>query len=138
MKRVIRFALLALVVVAVMAPAYAVTVGDFLTQIAQVKNLPAKDATTAASSLKSAGVKLPTLDLSATLNEGTVAQIAGSLGLNVTTSNPSAPFSQGQVDSFVTSFSSELGGRTSGGTNSPMNENKGLKKGHTKSHNAPV
>ncbi len=113
MKRVIWIALMALIAVAVIVPANAagkVTVGDFLTQIAQVKNLPATDGHSAAASLKVAGVNLPSLDLTATLNEGTVAQIAGVLGVNVTTNNPQAPFSQGQMDAFVSSFASEIVG----------------------------
>jgi hypothetical protein len=112
MRRVIRVALLGLVALAVMVPAHAagkVTVGDFLTQIAQVKNLPATDAATAAASLRAAGVVLPVLDVKATLDEGSVAKIASSLGLNVSTNNPAASFSAAQADAFVSTFASELG-----------------------------
>jgi len=146
MKRVIRIALMALIAVAVIVPANAagkVTVGDFLTQIAQVKNLPATDGHSAAASLKGAGVNLPSLDLTATLNEGTVAQIAGVLGVNVTTNNPQAPFSQGQMNAFVSSFASEIGGIGKDPVNQPMSppfdpETKGNKKGHHKSQPEPI
>jgi hypothetical protein len=147
MKRVMRIAFLALVALAVVVPAYAagtMTVGDFLTQIAQVKNLPATDAATAAASLKAAGVNLPVLDVKANLNEGTVAQIAGSLGLNVSTNNPSASFSATQVDAFVSTFASEIG-RPLPGTGATVKsavppfdpETKGKKKGHHKSQCEP-
>ena len=145
MKRVIQVVLMALVVVAVMAPASAadkVTVGDFLTQIAQAKQLPATSGSAALQSLRGAGVALPTLDVNATLTEGTVAQIASSLGLNVTSSNPSAPFSQSQMSAFVSTFGSEIGGiRTPNPQpNKPPfdPENKGLKKGHHKTPTEPM
>src|SRR5512139_1456893 len=112
MKRLIQGVLMTLVVVAVMAPANAadkVTVGDFLTQIAQAKQLPATSGSAALQALRGAGIALPALDVSATLTEGTVAQIASSLGLNVTTGNPSAPFSQSQMSAFVSTFGSEIG-----------------------------
>jgi hypothetical protein len=112
MKRVIRIGLMALLALAVMVPAHAaakMTVGDFLTQIAQATNLPAKDGATAAASLKSAGVNLPALDLKAPLTEGAVAKVANAMGLRVTTSNPQAPFTKGQLDSFVSAFGAEIG-----------------------------
>jgi hypothetical protein len=148
MNRVIRIALMALVALAVVVPAHAagkVTVGDFLTQIAQVKNLPATDAETAAASLKAAGVNLPVLDVKANLDEGTVAQIAGSLGLNVSTNNPGASFSASQVDAFVSTFASEIGRPLPGTGAQPKSsvpsfdpETKGKKKGHHKSQCEPV
>ena len=142
MKRVIRIALMALVALAVMVPANAagkVTVGDFLTQIAHVQNLPATDGATAAASLRSAGANLPALDLNSPLTEGTVAQVAGSLGLTVTTSNPRAPFSQAQADAFVSSFSGQFGkgSAIAPPTVAPMGS-KGKKKGHTKSRSEPI
>jgi hypothetical protein len=144
MKRVIRIALMALVALAVMVPAHAaakVTVGDFLTQVAHVKNLPAQDGATAAASLRTAGVDLPAVDLTATLTEGTVAKIANSLGLSVTTSNPTAPFTQAQSDSFVSTFSSLI--KTPTPKLEPMTpgfdpKSKGKKKGHTKSRYEPI
>ena len=145
MKRVIRIALMALVALAVMIPAHAagkVTVGDLLTQIAQVKSLSATDGATAAASLRAAGVNLPALDVKAAQNEGAVAQIAGALGLNVSTSNPQAPFSQTQVDAFVSTFASELGRPLPGATQNPLwtppPQSKGKHKGHTKSQTEPM
>lgn len=142
MKRVIQMVLMALVVVAVMAPANAaekVTVGDFLTQIAQAKQLPANSGTAAFNALRNAGIALPALDVNATLTEGTVAQIASSFGLNVTTSNPTAPFSTNQMNAFVATFGSEIGvGPKAPSPNLPFNEQKGLKKGHNKSRSEPV
>ncbi len=142
MKRVIRIALMALVALAVMVPAHAagkVTVGDFLTQIAHVQNLQATDGASAASSLRSAGINLPALDLNAPLTEGTVAQVAGSLGLTVTTSNPQAPFSQTQVDAFVSSFGTQLKVvAPTPTTNAVDPSTKGKKKGHTKSRSQPI
>lgn len=144
MKRVIRFALMALVALAVMVPAHAaakVTVGDFLTQIAHVKNLPAQDGATAAQSLRAAGVNLPAVDLTASLTEGTVAEIANSLGLSVTTSKPSAPFTQAQSDAFMSTFGQVIKSPTL--NPEPMTpgfdpKSKGKKKGHTKSRSEPV
>lgn len=144
MKRVIRIALMALVALAVMVPAHAaakVTVGDFLTQIAHVKNLPAQDGATAEASLRGAGVDLPAVDLTAPLTEGTVAKIANSLGLTVTTSNPAAQFTQAQSDSFVSTFGSLI--KTPTTKLEPMSpifdpKSKGKKKGHTKTRNEPI
>ena len=144
MKRVIQVVLLALVVVAVMAPASAaekVTVGDFLAQIAQAKQLPATSGSTALQALRNAGVALPDLDTNATLTEGTVAQVANSLGLKVTSSNPSAPFSQGQMNAFVTTFASDIGGSRDGNTTNgadPLEKGKGKKKGLLKSRPEPM
>ena len=107
MRRLIRIALMALVALAVIVPAQAagkVTVGDFISQIANVKNLPAQDGATATASLRAAGYNLPALDLAAPLNEGTVAKIAGSFGLKVTTSNAAAPFNSSQSAAFVSTF----------------------------------
>jgi len=107
MKRVIRIALMALVALAVMVPAHAastITVGDFLTQIAFAKNVPATDAAAAAAGLRAGGVNLPALELNAPLTEGAVAQVARSLGLTVTTNNPRAPFTQAQAYAFVSAF----------------------------------
>jgi hypothetical protein len=112
MRRLIRIALVALAALAVLIPAHAaagnVTVGDFLTKLAHTMNLPASDGATAAASLKAAGVNLPALDLKAPLNEGTVARIAGSMGMKVSTSNPQRAFGQNQMNAFTTSFSSEI------------------------------
>ena len=145
MKRVIRFALMALVALAVMVPAHAaakVTVGDFLTQIAHVKNLPAQDGATAAASLKAAGVNLPAVDLKAPLTEGTVSQIANSLGLSVTTSNPSASFTQAQSDSFISTFGNLIKSPTVAPEPMvppfPPPNSKGKKKGFTKTRYEPI
>jgi hypothetical protein len=73
-----------------------------------------------------------------------VAQVAGSLGLTVTTSNPQAPFGQPQVDAFVSSFGDQFGkfavGAPTVSQNTPTFDpkSKGKKKGHTKSRSEPI
>ena len=71
--------------------------------------------------------------------------VAGSFGLTVTTSNPQSPFSQTQVDAFVSSFGGQFGKFAVGSTTvvSPMAapfdpKSKGKKKGHTKSRSEPI
>lgn len=139
----IRVALMLLVACAVAVPSFAasdVTVGQFLVEIAKVKNLAANDGRTAANSLKAAGVALPEIDLTKSLSEGDVAVIARAAGVNLTTSNPSASFSRSQVDNFIKSFGTELGRNPGDGPVQPNApsfdpETKGQKKGHKKTRN---
>ncbi len=145
MKNVIRLAVIAVIGVALVAPAFAAqgsaTVGKFLVEIAKVQNLPAADGSTAAAALRARGVNLPAIDLQKSLNQGDVASIAQALGLNVTTSDPTKPFSMGEVDTFVSSFRSELG--RAGGTQTPTPawvpppNSKGKHKGHNKTPTDP-
>lgn len=135
MKRVIQVVLMALVAVALIVPVGAgdtLKVGDFLTQIAQAKNLPATNGAAAYESLKSAGITLPNLDVNATLTEGTVTLIAAALGINVTTSNPTAVFSESQATAFVTTFASEIQTVGGDGVDQPASDIPyGLQKGYT-------
>ncbi len=147
MKRVIQVVLMALVAVALIVPVGAgdtVKVGDFLTQIAQAKGLSAASGAAAYDALRAAGVALPSLDVNAPLTEGTVTTIAASLGINVTTSNPTATFSESQATAFVTTFASEIQGIGDGGANQPnadpnaYQKGYGWKKGLTKSRTEPL
>jgi hypothetical protein len=102
---------IALMIVA--APAMAAsdfTVGQFIQELAKVKNVNATDARIAVDSLRAVGIRIPAgLDLGASLTEGTVVEISRAAGLRVATNNPSALFGEGQVDSFFSAFSVELG-----------------------------
>lgn len=92
------------------AAADLVTVGRFVQEVAKIRNLNATDARIAADSLRAAGVRLPSdMDLNRRLTEADVADIARRVGLKVTTSQPEAPFSEGQMDQFFNSFAAELG-----------------------------
>jgi hypothetical protein len=143
MKRVIRIASMALVALAPMVPAHAaarVTVGDFLTRIAQLKNLPAEDGAAAAAALRKAGVDLPAVDLTALLTEGTVARIASTLGLTVTTTQPEAPFTQAQTDSFISTLGSLLEASSAKPEPTPPGgdpKSEGRKNGRSKVRNEP-
>ncbi len=138
MKNVSRIALmaaLALAVAVVATPNYAadVTVGQFLVEIAKVKNLNAADPNAAAAALK-----VPAANLSKPLTEGDVAGIAKALGLNVKTSNPQASFGSKQVSTFLSAFGPELGRQTA--PNTPQGVHPppgGWKKGHV-SHPEPL
>jgi len=81
------------------------TVGSFVERIARAKQIDPLDAKGAADSLRAAGVPLPTdLQLTQPLTEGHVATIARSLGLDVSTNRPDAPFSTAQVDRFFSAY----------------------------------
>ena len=81
------------------------TVGSFVERIAKAKQIDTPDAKEAAESLRTAGVPLPAdLPLAQPLTEGHVATIARSLGLDVSTNRPDAPFSAEQVDRFFTAY----------------------------------
>ena len=147
MKRGLKAGLLVavLVVVGAVAPVFAagskVTVGDLLKDIANLKRLPATDAVTAEAALRAAGYKLPAMNRSAVLTEGAVAQISNSVGLQVASSNPSADFNRGQVDSYLTTMGSDLS-RSGNETVSPdsasgSGSGKGKKRPHSKSPKKP-
>jgi len=154
MRRVNRFGLIALIAAAaVAAPALAgsVTVGRFYIEIAKAKHMGAVDATSAEANLRSAGFNLPSLSLSKGLTESDVASISRTLGLSVTTSHPDAAISEQQMDQFVSSFGSQLGGivispgtganpgtDSSGGDPGNSGNGKGQKKGHNKSAQEPI
>lgn len=148
MKRGLKAGLLVavLVVVGAVAPVFAaggkVTVGDLLKDIANLKKLPATDAVTAEAALRAAGYKLPAIDRSAVLTEGAVAQISNAMGLQVASSNPSADFSRGQADRYLTAMGSDLS-RSGDQTVSPDSGSgsgsgsKGKKRPHSKSPKKP-
>ena len=124
-----------------------VTVGQFLVEIAKAKSLNATDGASAAAALRGAGIAVPSLDLGRALTEGDVVAIGSAAGLRVTTANPGAPFTSGQVDQFLVSFGSELGTsagdtgqgtRSHDGSGSNSSKGKGKKKGHNKTPSDPV
>ncbi len=98
-----------LALVGVMATsAYASTVGDIYLGIAKAKNLRVGDAITAEAALRAAGYDLPRMDRNKVLTQGDVAAIANAVGIRAASSNPTASFSQGQVDRFVAAIGSGL------------------------------
>jgi len=147
MKTVMRFELAAvLAVAAVAAPAFAgnVSVGRFYTELAQAKHLMAVDAASAESSLRGAGFNLPALALEKGLTEGDMTAISEALGLKVTTQKPSQEITEAQLNSYMSSFGSQLGvsaGKIGGEirVDQPaVNGAKGKKKGHHKSGVEPL
>jgi hypothetical protein len=130
----------------VLAPAFAgnVTVGRFYTELAQAKRLVSVDAASAEASLRGAGFNLPKLDLGKSLTEGDMTSISTALGLSVTTEKPSQLISDAQLNTFMSSFGSQIGAPTGklGGavTVDPfaVNGSKGKKKGHHKSTSEPI
>lgn len=140
---------IAAAVVASAMPAMAAdyTVGQFLVEVAKAKNIVAVDPASAERGLRQAGVSLPALDLSKSLTEGAVASIATAVGVPVSTSRPDAPFNQGQVESFITTFGSSMGSGstnqtdaagTDGTTKEDPQPGKGKSKGFNKSPSEPV
>jgi hypothetical protein len=133
----------------VVAPAFAgnVTVGRFYTELAQVKHLVAVDVASAEASLRGAGVNLPKLALDKTLTEGDMTAISSALGVAVTTERPSQLISESQLNTFMSSFGSQLGARTVGGTTNTIDSQggdpgnsgngHGKKKGHSKDTTEP-
>ena len=152
MRTVNRFGMIAVLAVAtVVAPAFAgnVTVGNFYTGLAQAKHLVSVDAASAEANLRGAGFILPKLALDKSLTEGDMTSIATSLGLAVTTDRPSQPISESQMNTFMSSFGSQLGApavrggapnQTDSQNGDPGNSGngKGLKKGHNKSATEPL
>lgn len=137
----------AVVISAMPAMAADYTVGQFLVEVAKVRNIAAVDPASAERGLRQAGVSLPALDLNRTLTEGTVAAIATAVGVPVSTSRPDAPFGEGQVDSFISTFGPSMnssGAQTdaAGGNDGPPKEDpqpgKGKSKGFYKSPSEPV
>ena len=135
----------ALILVAVVAlPALAadesMTVGRFVTQIAENQHLDASDVPTAVGSLRAAGIRIPAgIDYNKRLTEGDVAQISQLAGLKVRTSSPGAYFDEGQVDRFMLSFAGELGtrGDDSIGTDSHTNPGQGSGPGNGNGNGPP-
>src|SRR5512139_2468868 len=137
----------AVVVSAMPAMAADYTVGQFLVEVAKAKNIVAVDPASAERGLRQAGVSLPALNLNQSLTEGAVASIATAVGVPVSTSRPDAPFNQGQVESFITTFGSSMGGSTNqtdaagtdqGTTKEDPQPGKGKSKGFNKSPSEPV
>jgi len=112
-----------------------VTVKDFVVRIAQAKQLPATSCDGAASSLREAGYNLPVVSCDSTLTEGDVARISESIGIRVTTSQPTAVFGAAQVDAYFTAFERQVSGDPDArgdGTDEgsdPLTKGKGKKKG---------
>ena len=151
MKNVNRIGALVLAALLVAAPVFAaeMTVGGFVVQLAKAKNLNATDARIASDALAGIGIVLPgDLKLSARLTEGDVTRISRVAGINVTTANPTAPFTTEQVERFFDTFSLELepglGGGGGGATTrshdqgnqtfDPYAKGKGGAKGKKKGH----
>ena len=125
MRRVNRFGIMAVLAVAtVVAPAFAgsVTVGRFYTELAQAKHLVAVDAASAEASLRGAGFNLPKLALDKSLTEGDMTAISNSLGLTVTTDRPSKGVSESDLNTFMSSYGSQVGA-SRGTIGTPVDEN---------------
>ena len=161
MKYMKRLAALA-IAFSLVVPVYAasVTVGDFVTELARVKQLDAVDAQTAADSLAAAGIRIPSdLDLGKQLTEADVARLSQLMGLKVSSSSPDRAFSGEQVDQFFVAFGEDIAGgqdddfdtrngETPGGESGSANGNgpgfnpytkgKGGAKGKKKGHGGPV
>ena len=147
MKRVTRFGMFAvLAVAALVAPAFAgeVSVGRFYKELAQAKRLVSVDAASAEASLRGAGFSLPPLALDKNLTEGDMTSISSALGLKVTTQKPSQVVTEAQLNTYMSSFSSQLsvsGGKLGGEIKVDpfaVNGAKGKKKGHHKSTQEPL
>ena len=129
-----------------LAQAKSATVGDFLVEIAKAKSLSAADPASAKASLTASGVVLPPLALDKFLTEGDVVRIGGSVGVPVTTQNPTAPFDSSQVDNFISTFGKKIVA-TPPDENQPLEgdfpnpgtgKGNGKQKGHHKSPSDPV
>ena len=111
MKRLRKFGVVAGMIAAfaaVSVMAAEVTVGQFVVEIAKVKNINASDPASAVRALQAVGVDLSRLDLTKGLTEGDVARISNAVGVRVTTSRPDAAVSQRQVENYVETFGSDL------------------------------
>ena len=122
------------------------TVGQFVKEMAKVKNLNATDARIAVDSLRAVGVRLPdNLRLEATLTERDVVDISRAAGLPVNTTNPEAVFDEEQVVRFFAAFGEEFGanppdeGVVTPHTPwfDPFTKGKGKHKGWGKGHRTP-
>lgn len=148
MMRVNRFGMIAVLAVGtVVAPAFAgnVTVGRFYSELAQAKRLVAVDVASAEASLRGAGFNLPKLPLDKSLTEGDMTSISNALGVTVTTQRPSQLISETQLNTFMSSFGSQLGARPVGVGNPPpqingggVGKGNGHGYGHNKSTTEPL
>jgi len=145
MTKVHRFGIVVILAVAMaLAPALAgnVTVSRFYTEIAEAKRLVSSDGASAEASLRGAGVNLPKLALDKSLTEGDMAAISTALGLTVTTERPSQLISESQLNTYLSSFGSQLGVKPAGfelnGLPNQSGNGKGKKKGHHKSGIEPL
>jgi hypothetical protein len=128
-----------------LAPAFAanVTVGRFYTELAQAKRLGSVDGASAEANLRGAGFNLPSLELNKSLTEGDMTSISSALGLKVTTEKPSQLISEAQMNTFITSFGTQIGsaGKIGGAVKVDpfaVNGAKGKKKGHHKCTSEPI
>ncbi len=103
-----RFVIFMFFCVAISSPILAsdsrVAVGEFLVKIADARNLDAVDGAGAMKLLRFSGVDLPTIDVTGTLTEGTVAAISTSLGIPVSTSRPLEEFKRSAVNAYMDQF----------------------------------
>ena len=122
------------------------SVGDFVTMVANAKGLPAGSAQEASGSLTGSGYKLPGLNLDAVLTEGDVVSISKSVGITLTTSTPTQEFDRDQATSYFASLSGEFGTGNTPGEGDPetnkkpnpgTDKGKGKKVGHFKSPSEP-
>ena len=153
-KRLIAVAASVAMVAAVALPAFAagseVTVGQFVQELAKIKNLNATDAEIAVDSLAAVGVRLPAgIELGKRLTEADVARISRLAGVQVSTSNPDRAFSSEQVDQFFVAFGSEIAGDDGGDFSTqgddgdgpgfnPYTKGKGGSKGKKKGQGGPL
>ena len=121
------------------------TVGWFLQRVAAARHLQATTPAQAERELREAGVQLTKLDLNKPLTEGDIVSVGQSLGIKVTTQNPTALSDQRQAQSFIVAFGPEVGTsgsektRDAGGIPNEASDNgKGKKKGHNKSTGEPL
>jgi hypothetical protein len=148
MRRANLFGTIAVLAVGtVLGPVFAgsVTVGRFYSQLAQAKHLVAVDPASAEASLRGAGINLPKLALDKSLTEGDMTAISNALGVAVTTERPSRLISETQLNTFMASFGSQIGGKSST-VGMPLEANdlppesgsgQGKKKGHSKHTGEP-
>jgi hypothetical protein len=134
-----------------------VTVGQFLVELAQAMGFPSSSEAAAVQSFEGAGLSLPPLDLGQPLTEADVVAVGRALGLDLVTSNPSAPFGAADVSRFLAVFGPELGTRArsddtgppaegedpglthgKGTTNPDPQPDKGKSKGHNKTPSEPI
>jgi hypothetical protein len=142
---------------AVISPAVAdvteesLTVGKFLVEIARTLNLACSNESEAVTSLRSVGYDIPAMSLGAGLTQGDVVTIANALGRPLSSTAPGQSFSRLEADRFLESFSRDLQGSATSGTEAstdgesdkpktdPLTKGKGKKKGlHKQSPSEPI
>jgi hypothetical protein len=130
----------------------AVTVGDFVREIAALRALPSDTPETALASLRAAGIDVAPPALDRTLTERDVAEIVGALGVPVVTSSPDRVFGRDQVERFFVTMTPELSPsksresadspgpypRPNDRAADPATKGKGKKKGLPTSPSAPM